>query len=189
METNTHELRFCPALDLRVDADGANRRISGHAAVFNTLSVDMGFREVIRPGAFAASLAKKPDVRFLINHDGLPLARTSSGTLKLSEDGRGLHFEAMLDMNDPDAQRIVPKVARRDVSNMSFAFRMVKDSWRVEGGRDIRELHEVDINDGDVSLVTYPAYKAADAAMRSYERWKAGNFSDAEMQRFKMKLY
>jgi HK97 family phage prohead protease len=87
------------------------------------------------PGAFAATLAKKPDVRLLINHDGLPLARTTSGTLKLREDKRGLHFEAELDATDPDVQRILPKVQRGDLSQMSFAFRTIKDAWRTEDGK------------------------------------------------------
>jgi HK97 family phage prohead protease len=55
-------------------------------------------------------------VRLLLNHDGLPLARTTSGTLKLREDKRGLHFEADLDPNDPDVQRIAPKVQRGDLT-------------------------------------------------------------------------
>jgi hypothetical protein len=36
----------------------------------------------------------------------------------------------------------------------------------------VRELHELDLNDGDVSLVTYPAYPATARAVRSRDRWK-----------------
>jgi HK97 family phage prohead protease len=169
---STLETRIFGSVELRMEGEGATRKLSGHAAVFNSFSLDMGFREVIKPGAFAATLKKAPDVRLLLNHDGLPLARTKSGTLRLSEDRKGLKFEADLDASDPDVQRILPKVARGDLSQMSFAFRTIKDAWRTEGGADVRELHEVDIDDGDVSLVTYPAYPATDAAVRSRDRWK-----------------
>lgn len=169
---NTLETRAFAALELRIEGEGANRKISGHAAVFNSFSLDMGFKEIIRPGAFANSLAKNPDVRLLLNHDGLPLARTASKTLRLGEDKRGLFFEADLDASDPDVQRIIPKVNRGDLSQMSFGFRTIKDAWRTEQGVDIRELHEVEIDDGDVSLVTYPAYPATDAAVRSHQEWR-----------------
>lgn len=166
------ETRCFNVTELRIDGEGPVRKFSGHAAVFNSFSQDMGFREMLRPGAFAKSLSRKPDVRFLVNHDDLPLARTISGTLRLREDARGLFADADLDASDPDVQRILPKVKRGDVSQMSFAFRTIKDEWRTEKGVDIRELHEVDIHDGDVSLVTYPAYLATDVAIRSRDRWK-----------------
>lgn len=166
------EKRYFGATELRLDGEGNTRRLSGHAAVFNSFSLDMGFKEIIRSGAFKKTLANNPDVRLLLNHDGLPLARTKSGTLKLYEDRRGLKFEADLDATDPDVQAIIPKVKRGDLSQMSFAFRTIADAWRTEDGVDVRELHELDLDDGDVSLVTYPAYPATDAAVRSLDRWK-----------------
>lgn len=172
-QIEVREVRFISVAGLRLEErDGKAPTLSGHAAVFNSFSEDMGFREIIRPGAFAGTLAKNPDVRLLINHDGLPLARTTAGTLRLREDNRGLHFEAELDPKDPDVQRIAPKVKRGDLSNMSFAFRTIKDNWRTEDSIDVRELHELDLHDGDVSVVTYPAYKAAGVAIRSREEWK-----------------
>jgi HK97 family phage prohead protease len=169
---NTLETRVFGSVELRLEGDGATRKLSGHAAVFNSFSLDMGFREIIRPGAFAGSLSRNPDVRLLLNHDGLPLARTVSKTLKLHEDKRGLRFEAELDATDPDVQRILPKVKRGDLNQMSFAFSTIKDNWRTENGEDVRELHELEINDGDVSLVTYPAYPATDAAVRSHDQYR-----------------
>jgi HK97 family phage prohead protease len=171
------EVRLIAAPNLRVDVSGGKSpRVSGHAAVFDSMSEDLGFREVVRPGAFKRSLERGADVVLLVNHDGLPLARTRSGTLKLSEDKRGLYFEATLDPSDPDVQQIVPKLNRGDLSQMSFAFRVPKggDSWRTEGGTEVRELIEVDIDHGDVSLVTHPAYVSTDVALRSREAWKNG---------------
>ena len=57
-----------PAADLKVLTDGPSR-IVGHAALFDVLSQDLGgFRERIKPGAFAETL-KDDDVRALFNHD------------------------------------------------------------------------------------------------------------------------
>ena len=71
------------AADLRVVAEGPPR-IVGHAALFDRLSDDLGgFRERIRPGAFAASLVAD-DVRALFNHDpNVILGRNRAGTLRL----------------------------------------------------------------------------------------------------------
>lgn len=147
--------------------------LRGHAAVFNSLSQDMGgFREQILPGAFTDSL--KDDVRLLVNHDGLPLARTISNTLKLSEDGRGLVIEASLEPSDPDVQRLLPKLQRGDVSQMSFGFsvRPGGQDWaKDDEGRVIRSLKQVRLF--DVSVVTFPAYTATDVAVRELRAWQA----------------
>jgi len=151
-------------MEIRAEADKVS--IGGYAAVFNSLSQDLGgFREVIRRGAFQSTIAGGADVRFLINQDGLPLARTKSGTLRLAEDDRGLRIDATLDPTDPDVQRLIPKMKRGDLSQMSFGFRTLKDAWRQEGADQIRELHAVDLF--DVSAVTYPAYQSTEVALRS----------------------
>ena len=83
----------------------AGRRLAGHAAVFST-PADIGgrFRETIMPGAFRATLAARSDVVALVDHDATRLlARTASGTLRLSEDARGLAFEL-----DVPATQLVP---------------------------------------------------------------------------------
>ena len=76
------EYRSCAEMEFRAEGDAV--KVGGYAAVFNSLSEDLGgFREVIRRGAFTHTIAQGADVRFLINHDGMPLARTKSGTLRL----------------------------------------------------------------------------------------------------------
>ena len=87
------ERRMVQANDLRVVAEGPPR-IVGHAALFDRLSDDLGgFRERIRPGAFAASLVAD-DVRALFYYDpNVILGRNRAGTLRLTEDERGLGIE------------------------------------------------------------------------------------------------
>lgn len=144
---------------------GSAVTVEGYASTFNQ-PYDMGlYRETVAPGAFRKTLQETPDVRFLINHDGLPLARTTSGTLELAEDSNGLHMRASLDPADPDVARIVPKMQRGDLTQMSFAFRTIKDEWSQDYSE--RTMKELSLRDGDVSLVTYPANPNATAKMRA----------------------
>lgn len=150
---------------LEVRAAGTDVILEGYASTFNQ-PYDMGvYTETVSPGAFRKTLQEKPDVRFLLNHDGLPLARTTSGTLELAEDSTGLHMRASLDPSDPDVARIVPKMQRGDLTQMSFAFRTIKDEW--SNDYSTRTMRELSLRDGDVSLVTYPANPNATAKMRA----------------------
>jgi HK97 family phage prohead protease len=136
-------------------AEDGTMRLSGYAAVFNNDSVPLPFIERIAPGAFRKTLAETPDVRLLINHEGLPLARTKNGTLRLKEDEAGLYMDA--DLPDTQAARdLYTLVERGDVDQMSFAFRVIRQKWN--DMRTERTLTELSLADGDVSVVTYPAY-------------------------------
>lgn len=152
--------------EVRADDDGV--KVSGYAAVFNQ-ETDIGgyFREIILPGAFRKALADS-DVTFLINHRDLPLARTRSGTLKLSEDNHGLKVESELDGSDPDVARIVPKMKRGDLDKMSFGFRAVKQRWDDTQEPPLRTIEEAELF--DVSIVTDPAYEGTEIGLRSLEK-------------------
>lgn len=158
--------------ELRAES-GKPPHLSGYASVFDkpySIRDFFGeYTEVVAPGAFARTLADGADVRLLVNHGDLPLARTKSGTLTLVEDRRGLKVDADLDEADPDVQRLLPKMQRGDLNQMSFAFRVRKEQWAHNGGRkpDERRLLDVDIHDGDVSVVTYPANGATSVKVRA----------------------
>lgn len=148
-----------------VRADEAGITVSGYAAIFNEAADIAGmFREVIEPGAFARAIGRD-DVVFLINHDGLPLARTRSGTLTLAEDERGLRMETVLDAEDPDVRSIVPKMKRGDLDKMSFAFRATVQEWDDTQDPPLRTIREVELF--DVSIVTNPAYEGTEIGLRS----------------------
>lgn len=154
------EYRAFPA-GLQV-AEGA--RLTGYAAVFNVYSQPLGgFREIIRPGAFRNALDS--DVRALWNHDpNYVLGRTKNGTLRLTEDERGLAVE----IDPPDtswARDALESIRRGDVDQMSFGFRAVRERWRAEKGENVRELLEVELF--DVSPVTFPAYQETTVQVRS----------------------
>lgn len=147
-------------LEMRASEDG--NVFTGYAAIFDSPSEPMPFVEYVRKGAFTKTLKDGADVRLLIDHEGVPLARTKSGTLTLEEDDRGLRVEASLDPMNPDAQRVISAMRRGDLSQMSFAFRTIKDAFSADGM--VRELREVQLF--DVSVVTYPAYEDTIAELR-----------------------
>ena len=154
---------------VRADDDESTLGLVGHAAVFNVITtIGTWFREQVEVGAFKKTI-KEADVRHLFNHDpNIVLARTKNDTLLLKEDKIGLAFDADLNADDPDAIRVAAKVARGDVDQSSFAFRVVKDMWEESddpGILPLRTLLEVKLF--DTSTVTYPAYESADTALRA----------------------
>jgi uncharacterized protein len=157
------------------DDSSTTRTFEGHAAVFDKRSEDLGFFqpifEVIKRGAFKDAI-KQSDVRFLIDHMGMPLARSvnGEGTLELTEDTRGLLAVADIDTRMSIVNDLVIALERKDVSQMSFAFRMgpgSEQTWTEEDdGTMIRTIHKIG-ELFDVSAVTFPAYPDTDAGLRS----------------------
>jgi uncharacterized protein len=141
------------------------RMVSGYAAVFNSESEDLGgFIEIIKPGAFSDVLDN--DVRALFNHNAdLLLARTTSGTLKISEDARGLYYEFDAP-NTTYGNDLLELLRRGDVTQSSFGFAIKKDEWVSRNGLTYRYIHSVS-RLFDVSPVTYPAYPAATSQLKS----------------------
>jgi HK97 family phage prohead protease len=152
-------------MEVRAGAEDTPPQIVGYAAVFNSLSqVLWGFREKIAPGAFGASLAD--DVRALWNHDtAYVLGRTAAGTLRLSEDAKGLRVE----IDPPEtalAASFVESIRRGDVSQMSFGFSVLEDTWDEDDqGQMIRTLLKVKLY--EVSPVTFPAYTETEVGVRA----------------------
>ncbi len=155
------------AQEFRVSDGAASPTISGYAAVFNVPSEDLGWIEEIDPHAFDAVLASKPDCRCLWNHNAdHVLGRTTSGTLRLTVDKRGLAYE----VDAPEtttARDLIISMRRGDVTQSSFGFICARDQWtdNKDGSvsRRILEVSEL----LDVSPVTYPAFTQATSGVRS----------------------
>lgn len=166
-----HEVRLLRTTELRVIDDGKGKRtIQGYAAVYNAPSEVLGgwFVETIRAGAFTEAI-KRSDVRCLFNHDAnFIFGRAKAGTLRLSEDSRGLRMEC--DLPDTQAARdLALSIQRGDVDGQSFSFTTKKDRWTFNNDPDTpseRELLEVD-ELFDVGPVVYPAYSDTSVGMRS----------------------
>lgn len=140
---------------LAAELRAKGRRLEGYAATFGAEARIRDYIETIAPGAFRDTLAERGDVLALVDHDEKRvLARTRSGTLRLAEDSRGLHFD--LDMPNTTAANDVLALAERgDLGGMSFAFTTRKGGERWAGDR--RELRSVNLH--DISVVcAFPAY-------------------------------
>lgn len=159
-------------MELRAKDDGKTLVFTGYASVTEApyeMEDWLGtYTEVVRQGAFSKTLAEGADVPFKVNHEGMTLARTKSGTMRLAEDSHGLHVEADLDPRNPDVQSLQSAMDRKDIDEMSFAFRVVRQQWSPD--YDQRDILEVNLNKGDVSAVNYGANPhTAGAAMRMRE--------------------
>ena len=196
-----YEKRFAPRkVELRQDGD--KRTIVGYAAVFyraddpgTQYELWEGVYERIMPGAFDRALGKKDvpahDARGVFNHDGnYLLGRISAGTARLSVDDIGLRFE--IDVPDTTAGRdLLVSLERGDVTGASFAFLPAKGGarWIDDGETEVRELLDLDLF--DFGPVTYPAYEATSAGVRSggeaeeirasYAAWKDSSTRDSDI--------
>ena len=148
--------------------EGNKRYIEGYFAVFNSqywLWEDA--YETIDPGAF--DLTRDKDVRALTNHDTtLVLGRTTSGTLTLRVDERGLFGSVEVNENDQDAVNQYERVKRGDVTQCSFGFEILaQDIERAEGQPTVFRIKEVKLY--EVSVCTFPAYQETSVTARKAE--------------------
>lgn len=156
MSSKVLERRIVDAnIELRKAPDGSTVGVRGYAAVFDSEA----HGEVIRSSAFNRTIAQQDNIRLLVNHEGVPLASTRSGTMKVGIDERGQWFDAELDMSNPDAQRLVSALERGDIYQCSFAG-YFHDAPEVDGLREVREVQLV-----DNSIVTYPWYEATEVSL------------------------
>jgi HK97 family phage prohead protease len=155
------------------DSNGA-LRVSGYFARFDSPSEPLygRFIETIDKRAFDDVLRGNPDVRFLENHAGLALARTTNGTLKLSIDDAGVRFDAELNPEMQAARDLYAAIERGDVSQMSFGF---DAEWERAAhapgcGADCCMVHERITRVThlyEASAVTFPAYESTDVEARN----------------------
>lgn len=176
------------------EADGGALSFEGYASVTNTPYEMWDFfgpyTEQVTGGAFAESLARPDlDVPLVLQHADLRrIARTTNGSLALSEDDGGLLTQAPnLDQADQDVAYIVPKLRSGLVDEMSFKFMITLGSW----SPDWMEYHidGADIHRGDVAIVGYGANPhTAGAGLRqpagSRMEELLREFSDEELHRF-----
>ncbi|HWM82953.1 MAG TPA: HK97 family phage prohead protease [Pseudolabrys sp.] len=163
--------------------------VVGYAAIFGEVA-DIGgyFQEVVSRGAFTRTL-RTADVRAYFDHDrGRVLGRTSSGTLRLGEDDKGLRVE--IDLPDTsDGRDVTTLIERGDISGMSIGVVVSRQEWDETADPTKRTILEVDLY--EVSIVSEPAYEGTSIALRSLENARKErrqqNFS-AAAKRIGMKI-
>lgn len=156
--------RFNTQFERRVAQDGNSIVLTGmpirYQSAYDVRDWAGVFRETMHPGVADNAMASRDfDCRFLVNHDGMPLARTASGTLLLEDTPKGLRSEARLDARSNLANDLAVAVERGDITQMSCGFVVATggDEWRfADDGTEERDIYSFD-DLFDVSAVTYPA--------------------------------
>jgi len=188
------ERRYLPAADgnaLELRDDGGPV-IRGISPPWNSPSVDLGgFTEQFAPSAFDRVLNRsrndprgRVDVVGLFNHDdNLVLSRTTNNSLGLSKEASGLGWE-MRNLPDTQTARDVVSLLRAGLLyGASFGF-IVSDKgqhWTEDTkGNPVRTITDADLF--DVSVVTWPAYPASSAGLRSLAQWREDNLTAAEIR-------
>lgn len=168
--TSGIERRAYPVkLEVRAQSEGRTT-VEGYASVteagYEMWDWAGDYTEVVRAGAFTKTLSETPQVQLLLNHGGLSMAYTQAGTLRLAEDSTGLHIGADLNTKRSDVGDLLLALDDGDVDEMSFAFRVTRQQWSPD--YDQRDILEVDIHRGDVSVVNFGANPATNvSAVRS----------------------
>ncbi|MEU6490386.1 HK97 family phage prohead protease [Streptomyces sp. NPDC046984] len=169
--SGTERRAFPVQLEVRAKPGASNVSvIEGYASVTES-PFDMWdwlgpYSEVVRTGAFGKTLAENPQVQLLLNHGGLAMAYTKAGSLRLSEDTSGLHMEADVNTTRSDVGDMLSALDDGSVDEMSFAFRVTRQQWSPD--YDQRDILEVDLHRGDVSVVNFGANPATSVgAMRA----------------------
>ncbi|WP_405794105.1 HK97 family phage prohead protease [Streptomyces sp. NBC_01506] len=193
--TERRDLTLATAgLQVRAAGDGA-QGFAGHAAVFNSRTaignpLTWGFYEEVADGAFTKTISEG-DARMLVDHDTrMVVSRVSAGSLRLAQDAVGLAVDADLDTDLSYVGDLVVNLRNKNITGMSFGFRVVKDDWEpveietVSGDKaeaELRIIREVQLY--EVSAVTFPAYEDTDAGLRSVGVALAARGSDDAFDR------
>ena len=173
------------AAELELRRQGKQPVVAG-AFPFNTLATiaDRGRvrKERIAPGAFNWTLEKEDrEVSLLLGHDfDKPLASRRNGTLMLRANDTALTFEAAIDPALEDVSHVRDALAMLGsglVRGISPGFRVppketVPDAERLDPEPDnpgvfIRTILQLVLY--ELSLVTRPAYEAAEAELRAMQ--------------------
>jgi uncharacterized protein len=157
--------------EIRTGADVTDddlHRVAGYAIRYGTpyeVNDRYGpFTETINRAACADTLANDDQV-LLVEHQGMPLARKSSGTLRMAEDPKGLRIEADLSKRSHLHNDLAEALRRKDVQGMSIGFRVPEggDKWNAAG--DVRHINKLDLF--EVTATGSPCSPTTSLGMRS----------------------
>ena len=179
------------AIELRVDDnEGTGRTMHGHFAVFDQWTeinslFEGRFLERVRPGAFADTFKNRRDkIRVLYDHGQDPsIGNKPLGPIEvLREDKTGAYYEVEL-FESSYVDELMPAL-RAGQLGASFRFRVTDEQWndpKRSSERNPDKLPERSITGIDVfefGPVTFPAYDAASAGVRSITDDFLAHFDD-----------
>lgn len=157
-------------IDNNINADN-ERKISGYALVFNSLSENLGgFREKINSDSLDGVIDIS-DVFAYLNHDAnrgvLARSKNGKGSLILTIDENGLKYEFEAPKTALGDETI-EMIKRGDLNASSFVFTVKKDNWEKQtDGTYIRTIEKFE-KLFDVSPVYQPAYSATSVECKRF---------------------
>lgn len=172
-----------------------SRKISGLAIPVESPSQLLGgqFYETISRDAVNEALITSNDVRLLYNHESshgtLGRSKFGEGTLLLSIEDDGLHFECELPDTD-FGNSIYSGLTRGEIDAVSFGFYVGDDEWSENNdgtyNRTIKSIEKL----VEISLLdVLPAYDATNVNLRSLEDYKEEKDKEHQiMEMLNMKL-
>jgi len=133
-----------------LDAEGT---FEGYASLFN--AEDLA-RDIIAPGAFRASLAKRgaSGIKMLFQHDP---AEPIGVWLDIAEDARGLKVKGRLMLDVARAREVLSLMKAGALEGLSIGFRAEKAARDHRSG--VRTLRKIDL--WEISVVTFPMQPGA----------------------------
>lgn len=155
-----------------------SRHVEGYAVVFDSLSEDLGFFEVIERGAITQELLDESDIFCLLNHDDdkvLARSNKGQGSLTLTVDDIGVKYA--FDCADTQVGNdLLEYIKRGEIVASSFCFAIddsddTAESWEYKDGKAFRTIHKIAWMH-DVSPVWNPAYSATSVSQRSLDKAK-----------------
>ncbi len=135
-------------IDLDVKAITAEGEFRGYASIFN--NEDLG-RDIVVPGAFAKSLARRPAARVKMlreHYSGDPVGIWTN----LVEDSKGLRAEGRLILETQRGRETHTLMKAGAIDGLSIGYRTLKD--RHDRAKGVRYLEELDLP--EISIVTFP---------------------------------
>lgn len=151
------------------------KTLSGYAIRWNNpsnLIRESGreFTEIIERSAFDTSEAA--DVVLFYNHmNDMPLARQKGGSLRLTNDPTGLHFEAALP--DTSLSNDVQELLRKGILTGEMSFGFTSDDIRWSADKKSRTINHGRLF--EISLVINPAYPDTSSSLRNQTQSEINN--------------
>jgi hypothetical protein len=150
------------ATEIRSVGDGM--AFTGYVSRYGMPSLPLPFIETVEPGAWSKSLKSRNDIKSFVNHNtDMVLGSTRAGTLRFTDDERGLLTN--IDLPETTYGRdLSVSVARGDVSGMSVGMSVVRDEWSDGGAK--RRIIEARLHEASV-VTGFQAFTSTTAAVRS----------------------
>jgi uncharacterized protein len=148
------EVKFQPYAPTLVSGEG---HFEGYASLFDVPDLS---KDVVRPGAFSQSLARRTQengpsaIRMLWQHDP---AEPIGTWVAITEDARGLHVRGRLNLAVARAREIHALMREGAVDGLSIGFRVERAVKERATGR--RLLEKLDL--WEISVVTFPMLPTA----------------------------